>query len=89
MADSSAAQECENPSETEIEETNKSAKAVKLLREVTQLLLDENDLSQQDKKSDNRHLIEHQKEVIRFFIVGRLDILVHKCYLVKLGLPVF
>ena len=50
MADSSAAQECENPSETEIEETNKSAKAVKLLREVTQLLLDENDLSQLDKK---------------------------------------
>ena len=49
MADSSAARECENPSETKIEETNKSAKAVKLLREVTQLLLDENDLLQQDQ----------------------------------------
>ena len=50
MADSSAARECENPSETEIEKTNKTAKAVKLLRKVTQLLLDENDLPQQDKK---------------------------------------
>ena len=56
MADGSATQECGNPSETEIKETNKSAKAVKLLREVTQLLLDENDLSQQDKKEQQAPL---------------------------------
>ena len=51
MADSWP-QECENSSENsphmEIEEHDKSAKAFKRLGEVTQLLLNEDDLSQHD-----------------------------------------